>query len=253
MKLPSHMYLLLVILFAQCNSDSEYKIITKPAINFTHHWNGEPVSNANFNSLQFTNENGSLLSIEKLRYLISNITFYKNGETPITIKGYKLINVGTNENTSYVLETGIPGGTYDNVSFTFGFDSIDNTDGMYPDLNTALWNVPAMLGGGYHFMQLEGKFINALNAETGYQYHIIQAVDISAPLSPIFQDTSFTVNLGSVTIGYGADINIEMGISEWFKNPNQWNLNTHHTMLMPNFQAQIAMYENGQNVFKLME
>ena len=42
-----------------------------------------------------------------------------------------------------------------------------------------------------------------------------------------------------------------MNIAEWFKNPNTWDLNVLNNMLMPNFNAQIMMFENGQNVFSL--
>ena len=43
-----------------------------------------------------------------------------------------------------------------------------------------------------------------------------------------------------------------MNVDEWFKNPNQWDLNTWYTVLMPNFEAQKDMSENGAaGVFSL--
>ena len=42
-----------------------------------------------------------------------------------------------------------------------------------------------------------------------------------------------------------------MNIAEWFKNPNTWDLNVLNNMLMPNFDAQVSIFENGQNVFSL--
>ena len=42
-----------------------------------------------------------------------------------------------------------------------------------------------------------------------------------------------------------------MDISEWFKNPNIWNLNELNTMLMPNFEAQKIIKQNGVSVFSL--
>ena len=44
-----------------------------------------------------------------------------------------------------------------------------------------------------------------------------------------------------------------MNIAEWFKNTYQWDLTQWNNMLMPNFQAQLKMNENGQNVFSLGE
>ena len=242
--------IILSFLSIQCHKDDD-PLKTAVSFDFKHYWNTTPVASADFNTLQYTNANGELLSIEKLRYLISNITFHKEGQSPIVIEGYKLINVQTTENNSFLLEAEIPAGNYNNLSFTFGFDDEHNIDGIYTDLNTASWNVPTMLGGGYHFMQLEGKFINNLGVETGYQYHAIRAANNIDPENLILQDTSFTVNLGSVTVTENTTIPVQMNIAEWFVNPNQWDLNAQHTMLMPNFDAQIAMYENGQNVFSL--
>jgi hypothetical protein len=108
-----------------------------------------------------------------------------------------------------------------------------------------------MLGGGYHYMQFDGKFVNSNMEEQGFNYHAIRAVD-NPGANPIFpQDTFFTVNLGAISISNDVEIEVKMNIAEWFKNPNLWDLNIYNQMLMPNSTAQIMMYENGQNVFSL--
>lgn len=239
-------------MFSSC-VDNEIPALqnTNVSLNFKHNWDGATVTNADFDSIRYFNENNDKLSIEKLRYLISDVTFYKsNGET-IVVEGYNLVDVTNNENVSYITPIQIPVGTYTNVSFTFGFDNTDNVDGAYTDLNSASWNVPAMLGGGYHFMQLEGKFIDNTATETGYQYHAIKAVDNTDPMNLVFQDTFFTVNLGEVIVHNNSSVDVNMNIAEWFKNPHQWDLNALHLMLMPNFSAQVQMHDNGQNVFSL--
>lgn len=224
---------------------------TSVSLNFKHDWDGTNVSSANFNAIQYFNENNDELSIEKLRYLISDFTFHKsNGET-IVVEGYNLVDVTNDNNLTYVLPAQIPVGTYSNVSFTFGFENDDNTDGAYADLNSASWNVPTMLGGGYHFMQLEGKFINNVASDQGYQYHAIRAVDNTDPMNLIFQDTFFTVNLGEVIVHNNSSVDVKMNIAEWFKNPHSWDLNNLNSMLMPNFNAQVKMYDNGQDAFSL--
>ena len=219
--------------------------------NFTHNWDGTNVTNSNFNNIQFTNANDEEMSIELLRYLISNITLQKNSGETIVINDYNLVDVTNNTGLTFTPEMQIPKGSYSNISFTFGFNNTDNIDGAYPDLNTALWNVPTMLGGGYHYMQLEGKFIDNLDSEIGYQYHAIRAVDNSDPDNLQFIDTFFEVDLGSVTVENNITFEISMNIAEWFKNPVNWDLNNLHTMLMPNFGAQVLMYNNGKDAFSL--
>lgn len=237
-------------LIFSCSTDKDDTITqTNITFNFSHNWDGTAVSNTDFNTIQYTNENGEELSISKLRYLISKITFTTEVGEKLVLSGYNLVDVTNVTNMSFTLSTLIPLGKYSNVSFTFGFDNDDNYQN-YPDLNSASWNVPEMLGGGYHFMQLEGKFIDANATETGYAYHVIRAVDNSGA-TPVFQDTFFEVNLGALTITNNTTLNIEMNIAEWFKNPNTWNLNELNNMLMPNYNAQIMMFENRQNVFSL--
>ncbi|MDC1197421.1 hypothetical protein N8035_01075 [Algibacter sp.] len=241
--------ILVLFMFTSCNKDkdvSQVQIIFK----FSHNWDGTAVSNANFNSIIYTNANGEDLSITKLRYLISKITFEKSSGETFILDGYNLVDVTNNTNQSFTPITTIPDGDYSKVSFTFGFDNDDNYNENYIDLNSASWNVPELLGGGYHYMQLEGKFIDNTTTETGYAYHTIRAVDNSGA-TQVFQDTFFEVDVGAVNITNNATFNIEMNIAEWFKNPNTWDLNVLNQMLMPNSSAQIMMYENGQNVFNL--
>ena len=162
-----------------------------------------------------------------------------------------LVDVTNQTNLFFTPNEKIAAGTYSNVSFIFGLVNEKNTDGTYNDLNAVCWNVPSMLGGGYHYMQLDGKFINSNNQAQGYNYHAIRAAD-NAGANPTFpQDTFFRVDLGAITIGADVEISVAMHLEEWFKNPYAWDLNVYNQMLMPNSAAQILMYENGQNVFTL--
>jgi len=239
-----------------CSTDNDLEINqANVTLNFTHNWKDSiTVTNADFNDFKFTNENGEMLSIVKLRYLVSDVTLInQNGDTIIT-NDYNLVDVTNDENLSFSLSETIPAGTYKSVKFTFGFDEEDNIDGAYNDLNTKNFNVPAMLGGGYHFMQFDGKFIDNSGSEANFNYHTIEAVeDNSDPNNIITQDTSFEVNLGTISFGGDTTIEIDVDLAEWFKSPNTWNLNELNTVLMPNFDAQIMMSENGKTVFSLAD
>ena len=236
--------ILILILVTRCSEEKECCVQPQFTItlNFTHHWNGLKITPQDFNELKFTNENGERLSIERLRYLVSNISLI-NG------KNYHLIDVGENSGTSIT----IPELTNESyaLSFRFGFSDEDNTDGTYQDLNSVSFSVPGMLGGGYHFMQFDGKYIDNNNEASGFNYHTIKAVDRTDPNNLKFEDTSFEVNLGTIEVASNPEIEIKMNLAEWFKNPNTWNLNELNTILMPNFEAQKMMRENGETVFSL--
>lgn len=250
----------ITIALTSCGEDFDDNLFAKTeaetTFNFTHNWDETEVTSSDFDSIQYKNQNGDSLSINKLRYLISDITFSREGEDDIVLNIYNLIDVTNNNNLTFTPNTKIPIGTYTNVSFTFGFDAEDNVDNAYPDLNSESWEVPniQMFGdiGGYHYMQLEGKYSNSATPATSYAYHTIRAADGST-MPPTIQETAINIDLGSVTIIDDINFEIKMNIAEWFKNTHQWDLNTWNSMLMGNFQAQLKMNENGQNVFSLGE
>lgn len=233
--------LVLILSFSSCNKEDENGMVT---VKFTHNWDGIPVTNLDFNEFKFTNDNGEKVSFERFRYLVSNINI-------IGSKNYFLVDVKENSALNITITDLKKGNS--NLNFTFGFTDDDNLDGVYKDLNSTNFNVPKMLGGGYHFMQFDGKYLDTNNQEANFNYHVIRAVNNSDPTNLILQDTSFKVDLGNVQIGDHTVIEIKMNIAEWFKNPNIWNLNELNTVLMPNFDAQILMNQNGKSVFSLGE
>ena len=241
--------LISALIFTGCKDNDDTPLAeVSPSLSFTHNWDGVPIENADYENTPYINERGESLTISKLVYLISDITFTDAQGNSFSAGDYNLVDAREGLNLSFTPDVVIQEGTY-NVSFTFGFDDEDNA-GDYPDLNSAdggVWNVPMMMGGGYHYMKLEGKYLNTLTlpaAEVGFAYHVIRANNNST--SPItLQDTSFIVDLGDVVIEEGTNIQVQMNVAEWFKNPHTWNLYELYSMLMPNFDAQILMSENG--------
>ena len=241
-------FLVLIIIFSTCKNETECCVNLSPItvnLKFTHNWNGVALTAADFNSFKFTTENGETISIERLRYLISNISIGN------TIKDYNLVNIGENTGSEITFEEVNQESNL--LQFTFGFADEDNIDGVYQDLNSASFNVPSMLGGGYHFMQFDGKYKDTNNQDANFNYHAIRAVDRSDPDNLVFEDTSFKIDLGTIDFTNNATIEVKINIAEWFKNPNTWDLNELNTVLMPNFEAQKLMSANGKSVFSLGE
>lgn len=217
-------------------------------VDFNHYWGNEKVTSADFNITTFTNENNDIQTISKLKYLISNLTLHKaNGES-LKINDYYLVDLaGLNSNTSITVSD-VPVGNYSSVSFTFGFNEADNVEGAYLDLNSASWDWPTMLGGGYHFMQFEGKY-GATGTENSYAYHMGTA----RVSTDVFEQNFFDVSINGFIMGEETSAEIKMDISEWFKNTYTWDLSLYDSPLMTNYDAQLLMNQNGQTVFSLGE
>ncbi|PVW14125.1 MbnP family protein [Marixanthomonas spongiae] len=253
--MKKHILLVVAALVLVACKDVDEAAVLNPnrnvTFNFTQNWEGDEITNADYQTTEYTNAHGETMTISKLRYLISDIAFTdENGDSTI-IKGYNLVNAREATNTQYKPAKKIQEGTY-TLSFTFGFEKEDNIDGAYPDLTSADWNVPEDLGGGYHFMQLEGTFIDNTGTVAPYLYHTIRAANKTDDALEL-QDTSFEVDLGTVTVKEGVVYEIKMDVAEWFKNPNEWDLNELNSNLMGNFGAQLKMSENGRTVFSLGE
>lgn len=216
---------------------------------FGHNYDGVEVTASSFNQLNFTNQLGTNHSITHLEYLISNIRFYKANGDSVSISDYNLFDLSNNNSLVMALSEHVEEGSYTGIGFTMGFDESDNVSGAYSDLNVANWSWPAMLGGGYHYMKFEGKFIGSSADTLPYAYHYGTAREIAGGDTTFYNNHKFVKLNESFTVSNNAKITINMNISEWFKNPNTWDLNTYSSMLMPNFAAQILMNENASSVY----
>jgi len=241
----------LAFVLSNCSEDNDISL--EPVaitLNFSHSWNGTEITNADFNELKFTNENEQDLSIERLKYVISEVSLTHKSGVITVLDGYNLVDLTNTEGLSFTTSKTILPGDYTSITFRFGFSNEYNIDGAYPDLNTANFNVPNALGGGYHFMQFDGKYRDITSVEAPFNYHVISAIDPTNTNDP--KDTSFSLNIGAATIGGNTNIQIEMDVSEWFKNPTIWNLNEYDVNLMGNYDVQLLMNQNGSSVFSLV-
>ena len=112
-KIIKNLWVLGIILLVSCsNSDDSGDPGVSPdanfTFNFTHYWDDTNVTNLDFNTIQFTNANGEELSIEKLRYLNSKITFQNTDGTTTVIDGYNLEDVTNNTNIRSSYSTSTP-------------------------------------------------------------------------------------------------------------------------------------------------
>ena len=241
----------IAFVLSSCSEDNDISLNPVAiTLNFSHSWDGIEITNADFNELKFTNENEQDLSIEGLRYVISEILLTHESGVVTVLDEYNLVDLTNTKGLSFTTSEAILPGDYTSVSFRFGFSNEYNIDGAYPDLNTANFNVPNALGGGYHFMQFDGKYRDITSVEAPFNYHVISAIDPTNTNDP--KDTSFSLNIGAATIGGNTNIQIEMDVSEWFKNPTTWNLNEYDVNLMGNYDVQLLMNQNGSSVFSLI-
>lgn len=254
--------LLLVLAISSCKDDDPD--IQEPSgkiiFNFLHHVDGEPL---HLDSAIYINEAGNLYEVNEIQYFISDVTLHKSGSQSIML---------VKENDIYYIDTDIlathkwqvfdpiPEGTYTGISFTFGINQNKNQSFMYvnpPEVNM-VW--PEFLGGGYHYLKLNGKFDDPpymrpfnFHLGVGQIYHPSYPQDYDSITS--FVHNHFDVNLpnSGFTIAEGQTLNIDiiMQVEEWFRNPHTWDHFIYGNYTMENQDAMNDMKENGHNVFKI--
>lgn len=255
--LLSFVLILSIVIFSCCKKDV---IIEDPApagnlvINFEHFLDDQIVVPDTY---MYINAAGNVYSFYLVRYFISDVNLYKNGVAR-KIKDwtdYFYIDTDIPSTFKWNVYDDLTPGDYDSISFQFGFKDEDNQSYMFvnnPEKNM-VW--PDELGGGYHYMQLEGKWIDPNDIKIGYAFHMGRGQTYNAnnePVAPFF-DNSFRVSLpnSSFTINDGktTEITIRMNIEKWFKEPHIYDHNQWGGDIMQQQQAMNMAKENGWNVF----
>ena len=132
------------------------------------------------------------------------------------------------------------------VSFRLGFSSETNIDNYYINSpnnfhSSMAWpnsnGTNIALQGGYHYMKLEGKYINLVDGESFYNIHTgpINAEDLSI----LFSQFNFNPSLS---------ISIDMNVNNWYNNPT-YDMNIFGSAIMGNLDAQINLSANVLDVF----
>lgn len=249
---------------AACSDDDDAGSVVTPApaasysatINMSQKANGNDLV-MNTTDLPYTTPMGQRFKVTKMQYLISDITFHKTDGSSFTIEEYNYLDLATNAGLTFSPTTKVPKGDYSSISFTFGFDKEDNTSGAYSDLNTVGWNWPSNpssmfgdLGGGYHFMRLEGDYIDNMNDTSKFKTHMGTARDTSStPFTYVDNHITVTLANSAISVNDNFSMTLVMNIEKWYGNQVMWDFNTWNAPIMPTFAAQRALNSNGVDVF----
>ena len=134
------------MLFA-CQKNKDTPTITVE-LQFNQRWGNDPVGPESLSQFNFINTAGETLSIERLRYLFSKISLDLKDGTQYALQDYQFIDVSKNDKIELTYTPDVTVEEVVGISMLFGLDRTYNQDGVYPDLNAAVWNVPQRLGGG---------------------------------------------------------------------------------------------------------
>lgn len=235
--------LLSVSIFSCKEDDASTSESSSIEFNFKHLYKQQTLEIKSDNQLIYNTSTGNDYNVKSLKYYISKIILEKADGTLYDVNMYKLINPAESQNyTRYTLDN-IPSGVYTKLHFTFGIDSTRNVLLGLPnnsETNSMEW--PIVLGGGYHFMMLEGVFRKSDSSLSGYAIHLGK--------TPNQYKASFNVDL-DFSVPSTKNIDIIMNIDQWFDGINKINLNDSYGYIMEDSLKQIQFKQNASSVFSI--
>ncbi len=186
----------------------------------------------------YTNAAGNQYSVTHLEYIITEVSLAGADGGAVEIAGRHYLNESCSG--SRQLSAEIPGGSYSALRFRFGIGQEANVSGGLPNetaYNNMAW--PDNMGGGYHYMRLEGLYDD--------DDEVASFLSHTGPTAA--KDFSFVVELPLVLEVDDGDweISVVMNINSWFDDPLYDFTGT--GMIMGNADAQVLHRDNGANLF----
>ncbi len=256
-------YLLIVVILlvlSSCKKESEESNDIEPtgkiSLHFRHYVDGKDLV---IDTLMYFNEAGNQYLINEIQYFISDLTLHRSNGKDILIRAWKDIHyIDTDLPSTHYwdIPDEIPAGVYDSISFIFGISQEKNQSFMFVNPPESFMFWPEYLGGGYHYMKLNGKWDNQDEIVEPFDFHlgIGQILDTAGQIVGFvhndfkvgFPDLAFSISENQVL-----DFTLTMNIERWFKDPHLYDHDIWGGYIMQNQEAMKIASENGWNVFDM--
>ncbi len=254
---------LVVIIFfigssSSCNKTKAPETGGRMVIAFQHSVGDEPLET---DTMKYVNAAGNPYLVSEIEYFISDVCLHKSNGDSILLTNWEDIHyVDTDipETWHYNLADSIPEGDYSSISFTFGINEEKNKSLMFvnPPESYMFW--PEYLGGGYHYMKLNGKWRDNNGVITPFNFHlgIGQIYDSTGNITGFIQNYFRVVlpeSAFSIKNGQTIEVTLNMDVNQWFEDPEIFDFNVWGGDIMQKQEAMHIGCLNGHNVFSVSD
>lgn len=208
-------------------------------LDFSHYVDGVPLQ---MHNTHYVNGAGNQYRVTRLQYFISGVELFRDGELLYTQESEpQTVNAEWTDARRVTLDD-VPPGRVDSIRFAYGVvPEYNHTyDFLLPSADIHMYWSAAM-GGGYHFMKLEGHWIDG-DAFGGYAFHI--------GYNDFLLRVGLPVDL-TIPDGGPVDVSIAMNVNEWFDNPHQFDLKAGGGYTMGDTVLMNNLVENGSHAFTI--
>lgn len=223
---------------------------------FTHYVEDSPLK---VDTLKYTNAAGNQYMVNEIQYFISDVKLHRADGSHQLIDQWKDIHyVDTDLPETQIWEVFDPiaPGEYEKITFTFGISEEKNQSLMFvnPPERDMFW--PEILGGGYHYMKLNGKWQANVDQVLPFAFHLgIGQIYSGGTTNPDsitgFVQNYFEVELPNSSFNVAHDggyqhFEIRMNVENWFRNPHIYDHNIWGGDIMQKQEAMRIGCENGK-------
>ena len=249
MKRNTLILLALSLIFVACRSNEE-STQCNINVNFSFNVNRDSLER---DSMKYVNDAGNKYMVTDLQMIVSKLQMeHSDGTVQVFDKSVHFVDLADTSTFTWTIED-VPIGIYNSIGFVFGLDSTMNVTGAYPDppINEMIW--PESLGGGYHYMKLNCKWL-ADNELLPLNFHLGPEKMIDGSDTTVL-DNSFIVTRTSdfeISSKFDNVFEVNVDVNRWFgptciidfeKTKGVWIMESH--------EIQEMARENGPNVFSM--
>ncbi|HNW70515.1 MAG TPA: hypothetical protein PKI01_08950 [Bacteroidales bacterium] len=256
------LFLSVMMVIGSCKKDEpiETNKFGKISFQFAHKVNGLALVT---DTLIYVNAAGNEYLVNEVQYFISDVILHNSDGSDFMINqdgGIHYVDTDIPSTFSWAVTTDIPVGNYSSVSFTFGISEAKNQSNMFPNPPERDMFWPEFLGGGYHYMKLNGKWLDTLSQVTPFNFHLGIGQIYAHDVINVDSITGFVQNYFTVTVPNSSfainenqttSMELIMNIESWFDTPHVWDFNYWGGSIMQNQQAMQTAKENGADVFTI--
>ena len=198
--------------------------------------------------------------VNEIKYFISKFFLIKSDGNWVKItdnSGIHYADLSDAKTLKWTLKD-VEEGEYKGIAFIFGLDEQDNKSHRFPNPPESNFSWPDILGGGYHYLQINGKYKDRSGEEKSMNFHsgigqlyknnVLHADSIYAYIHNYFS-VKLPVNF-KIEKGKTSHLDLIMNVDAWFDAPIVYDHNYFGSGIMQNQQAQAVIKENGKNVFE---
>jgi hypothetical protein len=240
-------FLLIISLFAVLGCSKKEELVPvelpKPEVpkipvsfSVSHTFGTSPLS---FDEVIYTSLAGYSLSVTDVKYYLSRVEIEDTEGTRHRMLDYMLVNARKEETQSGQLPQNLKAKA---LHFIIGFNKEDNRHEYLEntiDNFNMIW--PTEMGGGYHFLKFEGRYVSTEAKQQGFALHLGEngyEVYVELPLSFDFTKEKHSLSLN-------------MDVKNWLQNPIKYDFEKDGNYSMGIAENMLKLTKNGNDVLSI--